>query len=159
RPGQFGCCRGRGAFGGNRDTPRRACREVDVIRRAPGLADELEFRQAGEQIGSDRRALTHGQQRVGIGEPFGLGVERGHGVVMDVYIEMFDKRRIAVQRTDAVLVVVGNNHFHAVCSLVKSSTTGPNSEAGFPAVEYNGPRPSSSCKPSSPGPLPWPRGG
>jgi hypothetical protein len=112
RPGQLGGRRRGRAFRRHRNAARRAGREIDVVGGTSGLADELEPRQAREQRGADRRALAHEQHRVGIGDTLGDRVERGDGVVVDLDIEVCGQRRIAVQRADAVLVIVGNDYFH-----------------------------------------------
>ncbi|MNE76670.1 hypothetical protein D3C80_1729190 [compost metagenome] len=83
----------------------------------PGLADQLEFRQAVEQGSIDARAFAGEHQRVGIGEAYCKFIQRGRLVLVKDADIMPAQPAVAVERADHVLVVVGNDNAHGGLAL------------------------------------------
>ncbi|MNT62997.1 hypothetical protein D3C72_2007680 [compost metagenome] len=77
-----------------------------------GLADQLEVGQAVEQGGVDACAFAGEYQGVGIGKTCCKLFQRGRRELMKDADSMPAQLAEAIERTDYILVVVGNDNTH-----------------------------------------------
>ncbi len=93
------------------DAALGACRNVDVVRVASGLADELQFRHALGQRARKRRALLRENHRLGILDALGKPCGILFRIVMDDNLMALESL-VAFELSKCILIVVDDRYFH-----------------------------------------------
>ena len=117
RPGEFGRCDGRTPAFHDRYAMASTGGKIEMRGNLAGLADQLEPREPSQQRFVDDRALARQHQSIGVGKAFGEDIRILFRLVIDRHLMAVEPGE-AVQRTDDVLIVVGNHDVHAVFSNV-----------------------------------------
>ena len=92
--------------------------EIDVVRVAPRLADELQRRRALGSGAGKRRALLKEDHRVGAVQPLGEFRRLLERVVIDIHLVALEPR-IALERAEDILIVVEYRDPHSFPSPIE----------------------------------------